>query len=290
MSAAKRDKRKKAKPRWSFGSTGGARRNPPLQPAHEDKPSYDANGKASGRSAHKDSRSERATASRLEKCVEDVAVDVKPGFHSLTDADEADVVRRVREFLLENGPSEDDDLLMALSRPLAQKVLSGYRTVFNFVDRFPVFHHVNEELHSFIYYEDPDDEEDDLHYPTPTVSQRGAHNTRPLSAAGKKTGRAQKPGQRKAADDGSRSRGAPARSHLSTSYESAEQNEVGVKGGKSVSHKDGPSQTPRKPHLWSRALQAVQLTHDAVAQTTSWHPDQFARLGDVGEEPKQGNL
>lgn len=331
--AAKRDKRKKIKPRLSFGSSSGACSNLPSnmqanltdlfallkrqQQAHADEPHYDANGNATGWSAHKNSQkddllmySESGPGSYSARsspdsaklsdgkksvvdnfavgeddtssiCVEDVPVDEEPEFQALTDADVADIVRQLRDFLQENGPSQEDDLLKVLSPQQARQVLSEYSTLANFVDRHPGFRQLHEELHSFLYYQDPEDDDDDDcdYYSTPTVAPGGAHNGLPSSAACKKVGSGQEPEQPTAAGDGNGPRGARASSCSSTSYESAVEDEVEVeKGKKGVSRKDSSSQTPSRPRCLSRALQAVQLTRDAEAQTHGWDPAQFAEL------------
>ncbi|XP_077524889.1 uncharacterized protein LOC144136441 isoform X2 [Amblyomma americanum] len=325
--ATKRDKRKKSKPRLSFGSSSGACTNLPSnmqanltdlfallkrqQQAHVDEPHYDANGNTTGWSAHKNARkddllmypesglgtySARSSPDSTQLsdgkefqevgeddsssiCVDDVPVDDESEYQVLTDADVADIVRQLRDFLQENGPSQEDDLLKVLSAQQARQVLSEYSTLANFVDRHPGFRQLHEELHSFLYYQDPEDDDDDDcdYYSTPTVAPGGAHNGLPSLAGSKKVGSGEEPEQPTAADDGG-PRGARASSCSSTSYESAVEDEVEEKGKKVVSLKDGSSQTPSRPRCLSRALQAVQLTRDTEAQTEGWDPAQFAEL------------
>ncbi|XP_075548192.1 uncharacterized protein LOC142582398 isoform X4 [Dermacentor variabilis] len=272
--AAKRERRKKPKPKLSFGSSSGASGNLPSnmqanlpelfallkmqQQVQSDEPPCEVNGNVTGWSAHKHSLVEEGT----------VEEEVEP--EPLTEADVTDIVRQLREVLQQNGPSQEDDLLNALAPEQACRVLATYDTLTAFLDRHPGFRQLHEDLHSFIYYQDPDDDDDDDDCYSPTVP---LYNGVPALNAGAEhqlhslvTG-----------DSGPRS---VRSSCSSTSYESAmEEEEDYEKGkGKKCGRKDGSSQTPSRPRCQSRALQAVQLTCDAEAQTQGWDPAQFAEM------------
>ncbi|XP_054927321.1 uncharacterized protein slam isoform X4 [Dermacentor andersoni] len=300
--AAKRERRKKPKPKLSFGSSSGASGNLPsnmqanlpelfallkMQQVQGDDPPCEVNGNVTGWSAHKRSlkddllmysgttpnvpNSTRSSpdSTTVSAGVEEGTVEEEVEPEPLTEADVTDIVRQLREVLQENGPSQEDDLLKALAPEQACRVLATYDTLTAFLDRHPGFRQLHEDLHSFIYYQDPDDDDDDDCY-CPTVP---LYNGVPALNAGAEhqlhslvTG-----------DSGPRS---VRSSCSSTSYESAmEEEEDYEKGkGKKYGRKDGSSQTPSRPRCQSRALQAVQLTCDAEAQTQGWDPAQFAEM------------
>ncbi|KAH7981846.1 hypothetical protein HPB52_001265 [Rhipicephalus sanguineus] len=82
----------------------------------------------------------------------------KPEPRALTELDESDIVRQLREVLQKKGPSQEDDLLGAVSPSQAELVLEVYGTMTAFLDKRPGFNVVHEDLYSFVYYEDPDGE------------------------------------------------------------------------------------------------------------------------------------
>ncbi|KAH7983712.1 hypothetical protein HPB52_013803 [Rhipicephalus sanguineus] len=80
----------------------------------------------------------------------------------LTEFDVVDIVRRLRDVLRKNGPSQEDDLLEALSTSQAQIIINVYGTITAFLDRRPGFEVIYENLYTFVYYKYTDDEDDVL--------------------------------------------------------------------------------------------------------------------------------
>lgn len=327
--AAKRERRKKLKPKLSFGSSSGASGNLPSnmqanlpelfallktqlelcrQQAQDDEPPCEVNGNVTGWSAHKRSLNnellmysgpvpnvpncarsspDSTTASDGKEfeldilgtgengttsiCVEEVIVDEELEPEPLTEADVTDIVRQLREVLQEKGPSQEDDLLNALAPEQARRVLATYDTLTAFLYRHPGFRLVHEDLHSFIYYQDPDDDDDDDCYYSTTAA---VYNGVPALNAGAE----HQLHSLVAGNNGPRS--VRTSSCSSTSYESAMEEEEDYEDGKGKKHglKDGSSQTPSRPRCQSRALQAVQPTCDAESQTQGWDPAEFAEL------------
>ncbi|KAH6920634.1 hypothetical protein HPB50_028376 [Hyalomma asiaticum] len=73
--------------------------------------------------------------------------------------------RRVPE---ENGPSLEEDLLEKLEPEKARRVLAEYDILISFLEHRAAFRHLHEDLHSFIYYENPNDD-GDCYYPSSTT-------------------------------------------------------------------------------------------------------------------------
>ncbi|KAL1442575.1 hypothetical protein MTO96_046352 [Rhipicephalus appendiculatus] len=88
-------------------------------------------------------------------------VNEKPGPKTLAESYVVDVVRRMREVLQEWGPSREEDLLEALGRARAKPVVEAYGTLIAFLDRYPEFRVLHEDLYTFVYYQDPDDEDEE---------------------------------------------------------------------------------------------------------------------------------
>ncbi|KAH6920826.1 hypothetical protein HPB50_028185 [Hyalomma asiaticum] len=80
---------------------------------------------------------------------------------SLSDTDVMDIVRSMRQLLLEKGPLQENELAKVVSPTHAKLVLEVHESMTAFLSRHPGFVVVHEDLYSFVYYEDPDDEGED---------------------------------------------------------------------------------------------------------------------------------
>ncbi|KAH7977990.1 hypothetical protein HPB49_004124 [Dermacentor silvarum] len=89
---------------------------------------------------------------------DEVIVNEEPERKAPTESDVEDISKQLREFLHEKGPSQEDDLVEAFRPSQAQLILATYGTLSAFLDRCPGFHVEHEDLYSFIYYKEPDDE------------------------------------------------------------------------------------------------------------------------------------
>ncbi|KAH6948169.1 hypothetical protein HPB50_023119 [Hyalomma asiaticum] len=74
---------------------------------------------------------------------------------ALTGADVEDIMRDMRQLLLDKGPSQEQELLDAVSPLHAEQVVQVHGTMTAFLNQHPGFAVVNEDLYSFVYY-DPD--------------------------------------------------------------------------------------------------------------------------------------
>ncbi|KAH7973545.1 hypothetical protein HPB49_002280 [Dermacentor silvarum] len=164
----------------------------------------------------------------------------------------------VKEFLQENGPSQEHDLLKALSPSKAQQIIEVYCTLTGLLDRYPRFLALHEHLCSSIYYQHTDD-------------QAGECDCSPLVHGGACTGSSlastTASGRQYAVarDDESRSAHGPA-----VNGDDREQEKHRMK--------NGWIQVPSPPRCESRALQAVLQTCDAEAQTHGLDPARFTEL------------
>ncbi|KAL1472535.1 hypothetical protein MTO96_022939 [Rhipicephalus appendiculatus] len=93
---------------------------------------------------------------------EEPIVHLKPEQTPLTEFDVVDIVRQLRDILRKNGPSQEDDLLEALTTSQAQIIINVYGTITAFLDRRPGFEVIYESLYTFVYYKYTDDEDDVL--------------------------------------------------------------------------------------------------------------------------------
>ncbi|KAH6920335.1 hypothetical protein HPB50_028676 [Hyalomma asiaticum] len=73
----------------------------------------------------------------------------------LTEADVADIVRHMRQLLLDKGPSQEQELIEAASPLHAEQVQEIHGSMTAFLNERPGFVVVNEDLYTFVYY-DPD--------------------------------------------------------------------------------------------------------------------------------------
>ncbi|KAH7974869.1 hypothetical protein HPB49_020593 [Dermacentor silvarum] len=198
---------------------------------------------------------------------EHVIVREKPEPKALTESNVEDVVKQLREFLQENGPSQEEDLLKALSPSKAQQIIEVDSMLTIFLDLPLGFGVLHEHLCSFIYYQHPDDEDNECDC---SSLAHGGASTRSCSASTYASGRQ----YAVARDDESRS--ARASSPSSTYHwptadgDDREQEKQRTK--------NGWTQVRSLPQWESRALQAVQQTYDAEAQTHGWDPARFTEL------------
>ncbi|KAH8034359.1 hypothetical protein HPB51_023489 [Rhipicephalus microplus] len=86
-------------------------------------------------------------------------VDEKP---RLTKQGALDILTHLRDFLRENGPSEEYELRKAVSISEVQKILDIHGTITAFLVPFPIFEVIHEYLYTFVYYNCSDGEEDRL--------------------------------------------------------------------------------------------------------------------------------
>ncbi|KAH6920336.1 hypothetical protein HPB50_028677 [Hyalomma asiaticum] len=75
----------------------------------------------------------------------------------LTEADVAQIVRHMRQLLLDKGPSQEQELMEAVSPLHAEQVQEIHGSMTAFLNERPGFVVVNEDLYTFVYY-DPDGE------------------------------------------------------------------------------------------------------------------------------------
>ncbi|KAH7974911.1 hypothetical protein HPB49_021385 [Dermacentor silvarum] len=196
-----------------------------------------------------------------------VIVREKPESKALTESNVEDTVKQLRKFLQENGPSQEDDVLKALSPSKAQQIIEVYCTLTAFLDWQPRFLVLHEHLCSFIYYQQPDDQDDE--WDCSSLVHGGA-STGSCSASTNASGR-----QYAVARDG-KSRSVRA-SSPSSSYH------VPIMDGDDIEHekrrmKNGRTLVHSLHRCESRALQAVLQTYDAEAQTHGWDPARFTEL------------
>ncbi|KAH8033485.1 hypothetical protein HPB51_013288 [Rhipicephalus microplus] len=80
----------------------------------------------------------------------------------LTKQGAVDIIKQLRDFLRENGPSEEHELRKALSISEVQMILDIDGMITAFLGRSPLFEIIYEDLHTFVYYNCTDDEDDRL--------------------------------------------------------------------------------------------------------------------------------
>ncbi|KAH7980995.1 hypothetical protein HPB49_020690 [Dermacentor silvarum] len=196
---------------------------------------------------------------------EQVIVREKPEPKALTESNMVDIVKQLREFLQDNGPSQEDDLLKALSPSKAQQIIEVYGTLTAFLDRHPGFRVLHEHLYSFVYYQHPEDDECDRSF----LVHDGA-STGSFLASTSDSGRQYKV----ACDDESRS----ARASSSSSSYYSDDSSYGDDKQEKRQMKNGWTQVPSLPRWESRALQAVPETCNAEAQTHGWDLTRFTEM------------
>ncbi|KAH7937831.1 hypothetical protein HPB49_016579 [Dermacentor silvarum] len=185
---------------------------------------------------------------------EQVIVCEKPGRKALTESNVEDIVKQLREFLLENSPSQKHDLLKALSPSKA------------FLDWHLGSRVLHEHLYSFIYYQHSNDQDDECD--CPSLVHDGASTGSCLTST-IDTGRQ----YAVARDDESRSARviSPSSSCYGATMECDDKEEK-------RRMKNRWTQVPSLPRCESRALQVVQKTCGAEALTHGWDPARFPEL------------
>ncbi|KAH7960528.1 hypothetical protein HPB49_020945 [Dermacentor silvarum] len=194
---------------------------------------------------------------------DEVIVHEEPERKAPTESDVVGIVNQLREFLHDKDPSQEDDLMEALSPSRAQHILEAYGTLTAFLERRPGFQVVHEDLYSFVYYKQPDDE-------AAGVCKSLQDEATARSACYNDSGL-----QHSEACDGGPRRARVSSSSIST-YESTIDEEDDEQGETRIN--DGCSQVPSKPSCMSSTLQAVQDTCDAEAQSQGWDPALFNEL------------
>ncbi|XP_077551479.1 uncharacterized protein LOC144165232 isoform X2 [Haemaphysalis longicornis] len=110
----------------------------------------------------KDLKENKAATEAVENGCDPICVkedDVVSAPETLTEEDTQDIVRRVRELLRKQGPSQESELLAVLRPQQVQRLRASFDSLAALVERLPGFHHVCEDRYSFLYYLSP--EEDD---------------------------------------------------------------------------------------------------------------------------------
>ncbi|KAH7962725.1 hypothetical protein HPB52_017672 [Rhipicephalus sanguineus] len=185
---------------------------------------------------------------------DDGTVVEKSHSRALTESDVADI-EKVRRVLQVHGPSDQGELLKALSPSQAQDVLQLYGTLTAFIEQLPGFILLREDLYTFVYYEEPDGEEYDCGGSSNLQDEADdvAHSTDSDNG-----------GHQYTVSDDCELQRARSSSSSSSCYESAveEQHEEENNGLKNAS-----CQVSSSPRCHSRGLQAVPHTSDAEAQT-----------------------
>ncbi|KAH8037446.1 hypothetical protein HPB51_010001 [Rhipicephalus microplus] len=181
---------------------------------------------------------------------------------TLTESYVMDVLTRMREFLQEWGPSQEKDLLEALGYVRAKPVLEAHGTLIAFLDRYSEFRVLHEDLYTFVYYLDPDDEEGGYS----SLDKDRATTTSCMASFAKDGG-----GPRYTGADVSRPQRSRSSSSSSSCYESAlDEEEYDREPRRRYPTKVVWSQGPSNPCYQSRARREGQQMCDAVAQTQGW--------------------
>ncbi|KAL3211151.1 hypothetical protein MRX96_000835 [Rhipicephalus microplus] len=181
---------------------------------------------------------------------------------TLTESYVMDVLARMREFLQEWGPSQEKDLLEALGYVRAKPVLEAHGTLIAFLDRYSEFRVLHEDLYTFVYYLDPDDEEGGYS----SLDKDRATTTSCMASFAKDGG-----GPRYTGADISRPQRSRSSSSSSSCYESAlDEEEDDREPRRRYPTKVVWSQGPSNPCYQSRARREGQQMCDAVAQTQGW--------------------
>ncbi|KAL1486704.1 hypothetical protein MTO96_008777 [Rhipicephalus appendiculatus] len=86
-------------------------------------------------------------------------VEQKPR-EAISETDAASILKQIREILQENGPTQEVDLLEALGPSQIRLIIEAHGTLTAFLDRCPGFRVVREDLYTFVYYQDPEEEDE----------------------------------------------------------------------------------------------------------------------------------
>ncbi|KAL1486705.1 hypothetical protein MTO96_008778 [Rhipicephalus appendiculatus] len=189
---------------------------------------------------------------------------------AISETDAASILKQIREILQENGPTQEDDLLEALGSSQTRVIIQAHGTLTAFLDRRPGFRVVREELYTFIYYQDPE-EEDEAAGRSSSVKVGGATASCQESSV-ECTGRRL---QAAAGDAGHRRM--RSNSSSSDSYESAVEGEEEERERRRYPLRNGFARMPSRPRH-SRAGRAIKQMRDAEVQTQVWYPNPIAEL------------
>ncbi|XP_040063824.1 uncharacterized protein LOC8043651 isoform X2 [Ixodes scapularis] len=183
-----------------------------------------------------------------------------PKLAILTEADIADIVKKLREFLRDNGPTPETELWAELEAETSASVRAQFGSLRTLLLRQRGFCQVEEVLDSFLYYEEEEEEED--------VPSRGPGPLAPPPAkAGRTVGAGlSRPGT-KTVSLRAASFGSTGGTGSSTSYESAEDEEP-PRG------RDVQTQTaaPRTSTRSMGSQTGPPTTADSSAQTEGFDP------------------
>ncbi|KAH7981849.1 hypothetical protein HPB52_001268 [Rhipicephalus sanguineus] len=187
---------------------------------------------------------------------DDATVVEKSHWRALRQSEVADIEKKLRRILQVHGPSDQDELLKALNPSQSQDVLRLYGTLTAFIEQLPGFVLVHEDLYTFVYYEEPDDEEYD---------RGGSSDLQDEADAGACSTASNNGGLQLTASDDCELQRPRSSSSSSSCYESAVEEQP--EGEEKHGLKDASCQVSSSPCCHSRGIQAVQETSDAEAQT-----------------------
>ncbi|KAL1487209.1 hypothetical protein MTO96_046611 [Rhipicephalus appendiculatus] len=189
----------------------------------------------------------------------DVVVHKTQALEALTELDTVHIAMQLRATLQEKGPSQEKDLLQALSPLQAQLILAAYGTLTAFLDRQPGFQVQHEHPHSLIYYHNRGGNDESI--------QVGA-SPGPTSSPSSDNGR-------RCSDDH-----APLFAHTHSLSDDGNECTVseGDDGQEKYRIKDSSIQVTSPPGFETRALQKAQQMADSGAQTQKSGPDRFEEL------------
>lgn len=111
----------------------------------------------------KDLKENKAATEAVENGCDPICVkedDVVSAPETLTEEDTQDIVKRVRELLRKQGPSQESELLAVLRPQQVQRLRASFDSLAALVERLPGFHHVCEDRYSFLYYLSPEEDDD----------------------------------------------------------------------------------------------------------------------------------
>ncbi|KAG0416615.1 hypothetical protein HPB47_006275 [Ixodes persulcatus] len=186
---------------------------------------------------------------------------VGPKLAILTEADIADIVKKLREFLRDNGPTPETELWAELGAETSSSVRAQFGSLRTLLLRQRGFCQVEEVLDSFLYYEEEEEEDQD-------VPSRGPGPLAPPPAkAGRTVGAGSSRPGAKAGSLRAASFGSTGGTGSSTSYESADDEEP--PRGRNVQTQTA---APRTSSRSMGSQTAPPTTADSYAQTEGFDP------------------
>lgn len=185
---------------------------------------------------------------------------VGPKLAILTEADIADIVKKLREFLRDNGPTPETELWAELGAETSSSVRAQFGSLRTLLLRQRGFCQVEEVLDSFLYYEEEEEDQD--------VPSRGPGPLAPPPAkAGRTVGAGSSRPGAKAGSLRAASFGSTGGTGSSTSYESADDEEP--PRGRNVQTQTA---APRTSSRSMGSQTAPPTTADSYAQTEGFDP------------------